>query len=152
MDRSRVLALDLGLRRIGVAVSDALGIAAGRATILERRGGQRDLDAVAELVAEQAAGEVVVGWPLSLRGGEGLSAQRARSFAARLRQRVKVPVHLVDERLSSVEAERTLRALKTRRGGGATRRRAPVDAVAAQLILQRFLESRRTEADRMADD
>ena len=131
----RVLALDLGEARIGVAVSDPDRTVALPAGTIKVAGGVEDLKAVTRLVEETAAAEVVVGHPVSLSGERGPAARRAEEFAGGLRLLLRVPVHLQDERLSTAEAERGLRAAGAR---GRDRRRA-VDAAAAGLILESFL-------------
>ncbi len=135
----RALGLDVGERRIGVAVSDTLGIAAGRLVTIERRGLQADLEALRELIHQQAVEVVVVGIPLSLRGGQGPQARRVQAFAEALQRRIGVPIEFVDERLTTVQGTRAL--IET--GLSARRRKAVVDQVAAQLILQQYLETRR---------
>ena len=132
----RVLALDLGEARIGVAVSDPLGAVALPAGTIAVAGGVEDLKAVARLVRELDAAAVVVGHPLSLSGERGPAARRAEEFAEGLRMLLHVPVYLQDERLTTVQAERDLRAAGA--GGGA--RRLNVDRAAATLILQAFLD------------
>ena len=122
----RVLALDLGEARIGVAVSDPDRTVALPSGTIKVAGGVEDL---------KAAAEVVVGHPVSLSGERGPAARRAEEFAGGLRLLLRVPVHLQDERLSTAEAERGLRAAGAR---GRDRRRAG-DAAAAGLILESFL-------------
>lgn len=135
----RILGLDMGTRRIGVALSDALGLTAQPLTVLVRTTPSEDLTAVEALVAHHHVEAVVLGLPLTLRGQRGPQAQRVMAFAETLRRRLTVPIHLVDERLTTVEGTRVLQAL------GATRRtrRQTIDRVAAQLILQQFLEFQR---------
>lgn len=133
----RVLGLDLGDARIGVAVSDddrRLAVPVG--TI--HTGAPADLKAMAGLVTEHAATAVVVGLPLSLSGKRGPAAVKAEAFAEALRSTLGIPVELQDERLSTVEAERTLREA----GVSGKRRRRQVDEVAATVILQAWLDAR----------
>jgi putative pre-16S rRNA nuclease len=135
-----VLGLDLGDARIGVAVSDPdrrLAVPVGTVRVGQPPG---ELLAVAALVQERGATLIVLGLPLSLRGDRGERAVHAESFAEALRNVVEVPVELHDERLSTVEAERALSAAGTR---GLERRRA-VDASAATVILQSWLDGRRS--------
>jgi putative holliday junction resolvase len=137
------VAVDVGTVRVGVAASDPQGVLASPVATLARdaRGG-RDLDELAGIVAERAAVEVVVGLPTSLSGRSGPAAAAARGYAARLAQRlVSVPVRLVDERLSTVSAERELRA--SGRRGNARQRRQVVDQVAAAVVLQAALDTER---------
>lgn len=131
----RVLALDLGEARIGVALSDPDRAVALPAGTIKAAGGVEDLKSVARMVAETGAVEVVVGHPLSLSGEPGPAARRAEEFAQGLRLMLRVPVHLQDERLSTAEAERGLRAA----GASGRRRREVVDQAAATVILQAFL-------------
>ncbi len=131
-----MLALDVGEARIGVAVSDpdrTLALPAGTITVA---GGPQDLRAVAGLVRRYEVTEVVVGHPLTLSGARGPAARHAEEFAAGLRAFLSVPVHLQDERLSTVEAERDLTAA----GARGPRRREVVDQTAAALILRAYLE------------
>ena len=134
------LGLDLGDARIGVAISDPdrrLAVPVGTVHVGQPPG---ELLAVAALVRERGATVIVIGLPLSLRGERGERAAHAGSFAEALRGVVEVPVELHDERLSTVEAERALAAAGTR---GRERRRA-VDASAAAVILQAWLDGRRS--------
>jgi len=134
----RILALDLGQARIGLAVSDALGITANPLKPLKSVGPRKDVLRIAEVAREQAVVMVVVGLPLLLNGEDGPAAVAARRFAERLRARlVDVPVELWDERLTTVEAERTLIEAGVRRG----KRRQVVDGLAATLILESYMES-----------
>ena len=135
----RVLALDVGDRRIGVAISDPSGIVAQPLTVVVRQGMAVDVEAVRALVEAHAAGAVVVGLPLTLRGERGPQAQKVLDGVERLRQQPAVPIHLVDERLTTVQGERSLRET----GTPARKRKQVIDQVAAQLILQQFLETQR---------
>ena len=133
--QGRVLALDLGEARIGVAISDPDRTVALPAGTIRTAGGIQDLKAVARLVAETKAVEVVVGHPLGLSGDRGAAARKAEEFADGLRMLLAVPVQLHDERLSTVEAERGLRAA----GAGARARKRSVDQAAAAVILDSYL-------------
>lgn len=139
------LAVDVGSVRVGVAGSDPTGTLASPVTVLRRdvRGG-RDLAELAELTRDREAIEVVVGLPRSLRNAEGAAAVAARDYARQLARRVApVPVRLVDERLTTVEAARGLRAA----GRDSKSARGVVDAAAAVVLLQSALDTeRRTEA------
>jgi putative holliday junction resolvase len=134
-----VVAIDLGARRIGVAVTDGLGISAQPHATIQRRGGQRDLDAIAAVVRAQDAERVVLGLPLAPDGERGRAAKSAETFAARLRLALDVPVELVDESFSTVEAEEVLLAADLSRA----RRREVIDKVAAAVILRRWLDANR---------
>jgi putative holliday junction resolvase len=139
------LAVDVGSVRVGVAASDPTGTLASPVTVLRRdaRGG-RDLLELAELTREREAIEVVVGLPRSLRNAEGVAAAGARAYAIQLARAVRpVPVRLLDERLTTVEAARGLRAA----GRSSRSARGVVDAAAAVVLLQSALDTeRRTEA------
>lgn len=134
----RLLGIDPGLRRVGVALSDEDARIAMPLTTLERVSDAALTDALAALVAEHVVGTVVVGLPLRLDGSESESSRKARKLAAALEPRVTAEVVLWDERLSTAQAERALRE-----GGVRGRdKKAVVDQVAATLILQSFLDSR----------
>jgi putative holliday junction resolvase len=135
-----VLAFDFGLKRIGIASGDTLPRqAAPRPAIAAGRGGP-DWHAIAREVRALAPGLLVVGAPYNVDGSEGALTAAARGFAAELERRFALPVHLVDERFSSLEASE---ALKARRASGERRRRvkrADVDSAAAAVILGRFFQ------------
>ncbi|MDQ1648510.1 MAG: putative pre6S rRNA nuclease, partial [Frankiaceae bacterium] len=137
------VALDVGTVRIGVAASDPHGLLATPVGAVKR--GTGDLDQVAALVLEREAVEVVVGLPTTLAGRAGPSVTMATDFAAELAARIEpVPVRFVDERLTSVIAERTLRATGPRRSakaGARDRASGRVDAMAAAGILQTYLDA-----------
>lgn len=135
----RVIGIDLGTRRIGVAVTDALLMTAQPHATIDRHGGQRDLDAIATLVRDFDAERVVLGLPLSPEGEVGRAARSVQAFAERLRAALAVPVDLIDESFSTVEAEDVLLRADLSRA----RRKQVVDRVAAAVILQRWLETRR---------
>lgn len=137
-DLGPALGLDLGEARIGVAVSDPdrrVAIPLGTVTVGSPPG---ELIAIADLVGEHGATVVVVGLPMSMSGERGARAQHAAAFAEALRGVIAVPVELQDERLSTVEAERSLRSA----GVLGRRRRAVVDRAAAAVILQSWLDAR----------
>jgi putative Holliday junction resolvase len=136
----RVLALDPGERRIGVALSDPTGTLAQPLEVIERRGaGNRHLDRIADLVKEHAVERIVVGLPLHMDGRAGAEAENARRLGEAVAARTGLPIDFVDERWTTREAERTLRALGER--GRRVRERA--DAVAAALVLRTWLDRRR---------
>jgi putative holliday junction resolvase len=135
----RVLALDIGERRVGAAISDPSARIASPLAVLDAGSGLAA--AVASLVDEYDVGLIVVGLPLTLAGEEGPQAARVRADAAPLAERLEVPVEYYDERLSTTEAHRSLsRALTPSR-----KQRAKVDKVAAAIFLQSFLDSRGAE-------
>lgn len=131
-----MLALDVGLRRIGLAVSDALGITAQGLPTLQRRNKRSDLAALREVVEKHEIAEVVVGHPLHMSGKEGKQAEKVVAFADDLRAHLGIPVHLWDERLTSAQANRLLRETDM----SIRRRGEVVDQMAAVLILQAWLD------------
>jgi len=139
----RVLGIDLGSRRIGVAVSDGLGLTAQPQATLARHGGSRDITAIAAAVKDNDAERIVLGLPLDPEGGEGDAARRARDFAAKLVQALHLPVELIDESFSTVEAEAVLLAADVSR----KRRKQVVDKMAAAVILQRWLDQQHSSAE-----
>ena len=136
----RVLGVDVGTVRVGLALSDPTGTLASPLETLRRAKNHSDLDRLAALVAEHDVTEVVVGEPVHLSGASGASAQDAADYAQELADRIPdVPVILIDERLSTVTA-----ASHLREGGIDSRKqRAVIDQAAAVVILQQFLDSRR---------
>lgn len=135
----RVLGLDFGERRIGVALSDPLGLTAQGLTVLTRTTTARDLEAIGTLIDERKVDAVVVGWPLAMSGRPGPQAARVEAFVQALRRRVQVPVTLLDERFTTAQGERVLLEADVSR----RRRKQVIDQVAAQLILQHYLERER---------
>jgi len=132
----RVMALDVGEKTVGIAVSDELGIVASPRETLRRDG--TELERLTALVSGEEIGEVVVGLPISLNGTLGPSAERVLQFVEQLRARLGVPIKTWDERLTTAEAEKMLIAADTRRA----KRRQVIDQVAASLILQNYLRSK----------
>lgn len=136
----RILALDLGDRRIGYALSDPLGLTAQPAGELESKSPARNVEAVRGLVASVGIDRVIVGHPLLLSGESGERAEEAASFADLLRRSVpEIAVELWDERLTTRQAERILVAGNVRRA----RRREVIDRMAAALLLQSYLDAKR---------
>ena len=138
----RILALDVGARRIGLAVSDPLGITAQGLETLHRTNKRSDLARLESLLGEYQVAEIVVGYPLRMSGHPGAQAEKVSAFAEELRRRFGLPVHLWDERLTSAEANRVLRQSQI----SIRRRGLAVDRLAAVLILQNFLQSRAAQA------
>jgi putative Holliday junction resolvase len=134
----RVLGLDVGARRIGVAVSDPLGITAQGLNTIQRQNKRTDLGVLQALVRQYAVAEIVVGYPLRMSGLEGTQSAKMAEFAEELRKRFRIPVHLWDERLSSAQANRLLRETDM----SIKRRGEVVDQMAAVLILQNWMETR----------
>src|SRR5215469_7217202 len=132
---TRILAIDYGSRRIGLAVTDELGLTAQGLPTLHRTNKRNDFDHLRRTIKHYTVGEIVVGLPLRMSGVSGTQADKVEEFAETLRVRFKLPVHLFDERLTSVEANRVLD--ETEMGG--RRRKEVVDQLAAVLILQAFL-------------
>ena len=135
----RILGLDVGSRRIGIAVSDPLGITAQGLETLQRRNKRQDLEALQSVIQKYDVREIVVGLPLRMSGAEGTQSGKMQEFAQELRKRFRLPVHLWDERLTSVEASRLLRETEL----SIEKRAKAVDRMAAVLILQGWMESRR---------
>jgi putative Holliday junction resolvase len=137
----RVLSLDVGERRIGVAIADPSGTVASPLTAIFRGSRRQDFQAIAALVAEHGVGLVVVGLPLNLDGSESAQAKTIGGYADRLRRTLTVPVVLWDERFTTVEAERVLLRARRPRARRRARRNGELDAIAAALILQSYLDS-----------
>ncbi|GIP20773.1 Holliday junction resolvase RuvX [Paenibacillus sp. J22TS3] len=134
----RILGLDYGDRRIGAAVSDTFGWTAQGLETIERRGDESELKRIAGLVKEYEAEEIVVGLPKNMNGTVGPRGEICIEFAEKLRQVLGLPVHLWDERLTTVSAQRTLLEADVSR----KKRKQVVDQLAATLILQNFLDSK----------
>lgn len=134
----RVIALDLGSKRIGVAISDLSGTIASPHSVITRSSSRRhDHDTIRRLLIEEEAEALVIGLPLSLDGSVGPAAQAVLQESERLGTVVGVPIHMQDERLTTVAADRMLREADL----SASRRREYVDKVAAAVILQTWLEA-----------
>lgn len=135
----RIMALDLGSRTIGVAVSDMTGLIASGVETIHRTSPERDFSRLGELFREWDAGEIVLGYPKNMNGTIGERAKVSESFAAELKQRFPgIPVVLWDERLSTVAAEKVLIDADLQR----KKRRKVIDMMAAVVILQNYLDSR----------
>jgi putative Holliday junction resolvase len=134
----RCLGMDLGDKRIGLALSDALGWTAGPLPPLIRIGWKKDLAALRSLISAHEVRRIVIGLPIRMDGMEGERARRTRDFVDRLKSALPIPIETWDERLTTVEAERVLLQADLRR----ERRRLVVDSVAASLILQGYLDYR----------
>ncbi len=134
----RILGLDVGSRRIGIAVSDPLGLTAQGLPTLQRTNRRADLAHLSDVVQRYAICEIVVGNPLHMSGSAGAQSERMAAFAELLRRQFKLPVHLWDERLSSAQANRLLREAEA----SIQQRAQAVDRMAAVLILQSFLDAR----------
>ncbi|RQD77760.1 MAG: Holliday junction resolvase RuvX [Candidatus Syntrophonatronum acetioxidans] len=135
----RVMALDLGEKTIGVAVSDSTMLIAQGVEIIKRKSLKKDLGRLQELLQEYQVEEVVVGLPLNMNGSEGPEAQKARDFGEKIKSRLKVPVIFWDERLTTMAAERTLLDADLSRA----KRKKVIDKMAAVFILQNYLDRKR---------
>jgi putative holliday junction resolvase len=130
--------MDVGSRRIGLAISDLLGITAQGLDTLHRQNKRADFDQLERLIREHHVTEIVMGLPLRMSGAEGIQAEKMQAFAEEIRRRFKLPVHLWDERLTSSQANRLLRETEM----SIKRRGAVVDQMAAVLILQSWMDAR----------
>lgn len=139
MEEARVLAIDLGSQRIGLAVSDPLGLTAQGLPTLPRRNKRQDLNFLKSLARRYEVSLIVLGNPLRMDGSEGRQSEKAQQFAKELERHLNVAVRLWDERLTSVEATRVLR----QSGVGPAKRGQAVDRLAAVLLLENFLDSQR---------
>ena len=135
--QGRVLGLDVGSRRIGVAITDELGITAQGLETIQRSRKREDFAILSALLERYQIAEIVVGYPLRMSGVEGIQAEKMQLFAEDLRQRFKLPVHLWDERLTSAQANRLLRQTDL----SIKRRGQLVDQMAAILILENWMEA-----------
>ncbi|WP_123039739.1 Holliday junction resolvase RuvX [Cohnella candidum] len=134
----RILGLDYGDRRIGVALSDAFGWTAQGLEMIERKKEGDDFKRIAELVKEHEVESIVVGLPKNMNGTVGPRGEICMAFAEELRQNLSLPVHLWDERLTTVAATRTLLEADVSR----RKRKQVVDKMAAALLLQNYLDFR----------
>jgi len=132
----RVLALDAGEKRIGVAVSDPLGIIAQGVTVITRKDPETDLNEIKRIVEEYKADSVVIGMPVNMDGTKGKSAEKVNEFVEILKGRLSIPVYTYDERLSTKESEKFLISADVSR----KKRKQVIDKMAAQLILESYLE------------
>jgi putative Holliday junction resolvase len=130
----RTLGLDIGDRRIGVALSDPQGILASPMTIIDRRRDEPDdIEAIVTIIAQNQVGRIIVGLPLSMKGGIGQQAEKVKAFTEELGHHTEVPIEFRDERLSTVAAQRLMKTVKKTA-------KSRDDAVAAALILQSYLD------------
>ncbi len=133
---TRSLGLDIGEKRIGVALSDSDGILASPLTIIECRDERQDIEAIINIINQHQVKQIVAGLPRSMNGSIGKQAEKVQAFVERLCSQTKVPVEFRDERLTTVLAKRLMQAANTKK----TRRKARDDAIAAALILQGYLD------------
>jgi putative holliday junction resolvase len=135
----RIMGLDVGTKTVGVAISDELGIIAQPLTTVRRTNLKADLKALESLVTEHQVSKAIVGLPYNMNGSEGPRAEASRKFGAAIEEALAVPVEYWDERLTTVAAERALLEADVSRKD----RRGVIDQVAAALILQTWLDSKR---------
>jgi len=136
------MGLDVGDRRIGVAVSDALGLTAQPVLTLVRTNRRQDLKSLQRLIRRYSCSAIVVGNPLYMSGDQSPQAEKAQAFAKMLHNETGLPVHLWDERLTTTEAHRHLHAA----GRPGTEHKAVVDQVAAVLILESYLQAQKNSS------
>jgi putative Holliday junction resolvase len=134
----RILGLDVGSKRIGLAISDQLGITAQGLETLHRQNKRFDFAQLELVIREHRVAEIVIGLPLRMNGAEGIQAEKMQAFAEEIHRRFRLPVHLWDERLSSAQANRLLRETDM----SIKRRGEVVDQMAAVLILQSWMDAR----------
>ena len=137
----RILGIDYGTRRIGLALSDPTATISQPLPTLTRRAGKRPpVSAIAQIATENECSEIVIGLPLNMEGDESEWTQEVRDFGAKLAQRTSMPVHYLDERMTSVRAEQAVRSIGLKKSERESKER--VDAAAAMLILQTYLDRR----------
>ncbi len=136
----RIMGIDYGVARIGLAVSDALGMFANPICTINEKGMKKQLERVCEEIKKIEPEQIVVGLPKNMDGTEGKSAGLAREFAKGLENRCSIKVEFVDERLTTVSANRTLNELDFK---GSDKRKKVVDTVAAVILLQAYLDGNR---------
>lgn len=134
------LGLDVGSKRIGVAGCDRIGLIATGLTTIERQSFERDVQHLSQLVADRQAEVLVVGLPYSMNGTLGFQARQVQKFAQRVGKALQLPVEYVDERLTSFQAEEMLKEAKK----SPSRHKSSIDRIAASIILQQWLDERRT--------
>jgi putative Holliday junction resolvase len=130
--------MDVGSKRIGLAISDPLGITAQGLETLQRQNKRTDFARLEQVIREYKVAEIVMGLPLRMTGDEGIQAEKMQAFAEEVRRRFRLPVHLWDERLTSAQANRLLRETDM----SIKRRGEVVDQMAAVLILQSWIEAK----------
>ncbi len=132
----RSLGLDIGDKRIGVALSDPQGILASPFTIINRKDERLDIEAITDIISQQQVKQIIIGLPRSMDGSIGKQAEKVKTFVQKLCGHTEVPVQFRDERLTTVSAKRLMQAVNTQK----TREKARYDAIAAALILQGYLD------------
>ena len=132
----RIMGLDVGDKTIGVAVSDLMGLTAQGVKTIKRVGKKKDIEALKEIIKERQVNKIVSGLPKNMNGSEGFASERSRLFKELLEQNIDIPVYLVDERLSTMEAENILLEVDLSR----KKRKKVIDGVAAVIILETFIK------------
>ena len=135
----KILALDIGTVRIGIAASDIMEIIASAYEVYRRKNLKLDTEYIAKLSKDLSAGEIVIGLPLKMDGSEGQSVEMAREFGEELAKLIDIPIHYQDERLSTVSAEKILIESGMRR----EKRKDKIDSIAATIILQTYLDKKK---------
>jgi putative Holliday junction resolvase len=139
----RILAIDYGRKRIGLALSDELGMTAQPLQVLAHKNRREDVRRLREICRAKGVRLIVVGHPVHITGEAGEMADETARFATRLRKELGIEVELADERLTSWEAEQTLAEM----GGAKRRKDAPLDDVAAAILLREYLERKRAGSE-----
>lgn len=134
----KILALDIGTVRIGIATSDIMEIIASAYEVYKRKNTDEDVKHIVQIVEDLSVGEIVIGLPLKMDGSEGQSVEMAKAFGSELAKFVSVPIVYQDERLSTVEAQRILIESGMRR----EKRKGKIDSIAATIILQTYLDKK----------
>ena len=135
----KVMSIDLGDVRTGVAVSDVTGFLAGRSVSITQRDRDKLLEEILAMIEKEKPGEIILGLPINMDGTEGPRAEKSRAFGDKLHEACGLPIKYMDERGSSISANRILSDAGKKKG----KQRAQVDAVAAAIILQNYLDSKR---------
>ena len=141
----RIISLDIGDRRIGVAMSDTLGILATPLTIFDRKNDEQDVSSITDLVIKHDAGLILAGLPRTLSGSIGSQAEKVQSFVEKLKQQAKVPIEFRDERFTTLDAQRLMREAGTKNQKSKIKnkkqkKKTHDDAAAAAVLLQGYLE------------
>ena len=141
MKKRRILCLDVGEKRIGIAISDPDGRVAFPLDVLNRTSSEKDLGTISDLIDENQVSKLVIGHPISLSGGKSHQTLFVEEFTEELKKVIDVETILWDERLSTSEADKSLRSMGTK----SRKRKDKIDAIAASLILQNYLDNCRTK-------
>jgi len=139
----KILCLDIGTKRIGVAISDPMGITAQALSTIRREDDEGVASSIKRLLQEEAVKEVIIGLPLNMDGSRGPQADKAVSFADFLSRKIGIPIKMWDERMSTLQVERIM----IKAGTSRQKRKRKIDQLAAQVILQSYLNSRSAERD-----